>query len=98
MPTILDLLGLQGSYKADGWSMINPQRDGQRMTYSTSNPGTRMILRDGNFVIVTPNKEEKARNTLADFADKNPIFLENNKQVVAVKIDNSDKHLTQWGD
>lgn len=24
MPTILDLLGLQGSYKADGWSMINP--------------------------------------------------------------------------
>lgn len=92
MPTILDLLGLQGSYKADGWSMINPQRDGQRMAYSTSNPGTHMIIRDGDFVIVTPNKEEKTRNTLAEVADlskdplqKNPIFLD------------SDKHLTQWG-
>lgn len=63
-----------------------------------------MILRDGDFVIVTPNKEEKARNTLAEVADlnkdpfqKNPIFLENNKQVVADKIDKSEKHLTQWG-
>jgi len=106
MPTILDLLGLQGSYKADGWSMMNPRRDGRRMTYSTSNPGTRMILRDGDFIIVAPNKEEKARNTLAEVVDlskdpdqHNPIFLEQvflNEKAFD-KIDDSERYLVQWG-
>lgn len=107
MPTILDLLGLQGSYKADGWSMMNPRRDGRRMTYSTSNPGTRMILRDGDFVsIEAPNKEEKARNTLAEVVDlskdpdqHNPIFLEQEvaKEKDSDKLDDSDRYLVQWG-
>ena len=106
MPTILDLLGLQGSYKADGWSMMNPRRHGRRMTYSTSNPGTRMILRDGDYVIVAPNKEEKARNTLAEVVDlskdpdqHNPIFLEQvflNEKAFD-KNDDSERSLVQWG-
>ena len=107
MPTILDLLGLQGSYRADGWSMMNPLRAGPRMTYSTSNPGSRMILRDGDFVIVAPNIEEKARNTLAEVSDlskdpfqTNPIFLDQ-AEIVDKKtsdtIDDSAKHLVHWG-
>ena len=108
MPTILDLLGLQGSYRADGWSMMNPIRAGPRMTYSISNPGTRMILRDGDFVIVAPNIEEKARNTLAEVSDlskdpfqANPIFLDQaeivNNNTIFDTIDDSAKHLVHWG-
>jgi len=107
MPTILDLLGLQGSYCADGWSMMNPVRAGPRMTYSTSNPGNRMILRDGDFVIVAPNIEEKARDTLAEVTDlskdpfqKKPIFLDQAEIVDNTTydaLDDSAKQLVHWG-
>lgn len=98
MPTILDMIGLQGLYTADGVSMLNPQRNAQRMTFSTSNPGSRMILRDRNFIIVAPNKIHKRRGTHSKVFDlsKDP-FQEDPSFLDDKQVDNSKKYLMQWG-
>ena len=108
VPTILDLLGvlegkventmqaLNGAYDnslVDGRSMLHPIE--KRLSFSISNPGDRVILRDGDYAIIHPaNKgvrdaETEIFNLKLDPYQESPLYLYDKKT-------DENKELLHW--
>jgi len=115
MPTILDLsrmfnkqqlIGNNLKSIVDGRSMLDPS--GQRLTFSISNPGEEMILRDGLYVIMVPNANLRRRGNSPEVNDlgkdpyqSNTIVLEKRMFTMVEKNSFEDlegsKDLVHWG-
>ncbi|GFH60540.1 hypothetical protein CTEN210_17016 [Chaetoceros tenuissimus] len=104
VPSILDLLefsadtvdySLAVNELFDGRSMLRPKIGG-RLSYSNANPGDRVVLRDGSFLIIVPNKEVEGKVEVYDMVKDpmqlSPLFLDSSSPTT-----HPQKELFHWG-